>query len=94
VEPSSPELLDVEPSSPVAVEPDVRVEAFVLFDALTTVEPGRVTAIATAPTRLAAPAPRVRAEIRATPLLRSSCRSEPEVGEVFTSCSDPARGVR
>jgi hypothetical protein len=70
VEPSSPELLDVESSLPAAVEPDVRVEAVVLFNALTTVEPGRVTAIATAPTRLAAPAPRVRAEIRASPLLR------------------------
>jgi hypothetical protein len=87
-------MLDVEPSSPVAVEPDVRAEALVLFNALTTVEPGRVTAIATAPTRPAAPAPRVRAEIRASPLLRASCRSDPEVGELFTSCSDPARGVR
>src|SRR5665647_3989702 len=55
---------------------------------------GRVSAMAAAPTRPAAPAPRVRAEIRASPLLRAPCRSEPGVGELFTSCSDPARGVR
>jgi len=78
VEPSPPELLEsslpvaVEPDvvEPDVVEPDVRVEAVVLFNALTTAEPGKVTAIATAPTRLAAPVPRVSAEIRASPLLR------------------------
>lgn len=45
------------------------------------IEPGRVSAMATAPAALAAPAPSVRADIRACPLVRASCRSEPEVAE-------------
>jgi hypothetical protein len=42
---------------------------------------GRVIAMATAPTKPAAPAPTVMAEIRASPFLRASCRAEAEVGE-------------
>lgn len=50
---------------------------------------GSRTAMAAAPTALAAPAPRVMAETQASPLLRARCRAGPEVGElvmVLQSC--------
>ena len=43
---------------------------------------GRLIAIATAPTALAAPAPRVMADTQARPLLRAICRAAAEVGEL------------
>jgi hypothetical protein len=42
-----------------------------------------VLARATAPTALAAPAPRVIADTQASPLLRARCRVEGEAGEPF-----------
>jgi hypothetical protein len=53
---------------------------------------GSVTAMATAPRTLAAPTPRVTADIRAIPLVRARCRAEPEVGEPVMACSDPGLG--
>jgi hypothetical protein len=53
---------------------------------------GSVTAMATAPRTLAAPIPRLTADIRASPLVRARCRAEPEVGELVMACSDPGLG--
>jgi hypothetical protein len=44
---------------------------------------GRLTAIATAPRALAAPAPRVMADTHASPLLRAARRAELELGELL-----------
>ena len=43
----------------------------------------RLTTMAAAPRAVAAPAPRVMADTQASPLLRASCRAEPEVDELI-----------
>ena len=62
-----PVLLDV---------PDARLAAVVLVAAFGL---GAVATMAAAPMTPAAPAPRVRADTQASPLLRASCRVEPDV---------------
>ena len=65
---------------PVFVDvPDAKVAAVAPVAA---VGLGRVTTMAAAPRTPAAPAPKVRADIQASPLLRASCRGEPGVGEL------------
>jgi hypothetical protein len=54
---------------------------------------GRLTAIATAPRALAAPAPRVMADTQAIPLLRAACRAELELGELLMVLQSRVEGL-
>jgi hypothetical protein len=76
-------------SSPEALDLTLAVAALAVFTVLAPVVWGSAMAMATAPTMLAAPIPRVRADILACPCRRANCRAEPDLGELFIGCSDP-----
>src|SRR5450631_509175 len=70
--------------------PDVVVPA--LVELIAEVEPGRVDAMATAPTALAAPAPRVIADTQASARLRACCRAGRGAGELVMLLRSQGRG--
>jgi hypothetical protein len=77
LESSSPEVVDGVVVTVALLELDAGAAAVNAVAA-----PGKVMAMATAPRALAVPAPKVMADTQASPLLRASCRAEPEVGEL------------
>jgi len=70
--------------------PDVVVPA--LVELIAEVEPGRVDAMATAPTAPAAPAPRVIADTQASARLRACRRAGREAGELIMLLRSQIRG--